>query len=117
MIERYTPPEIGKIWSDDEKFKRFLRIEALLCNQIRGQTSKCEMINYPLKILKICSPKKHNKAHFFPSQVRSILEIFENPAKHYFPYSSRSSCHIIHIIYTMYFLILYAKYIHNQAFF
>ncbi len=31
MIERYTPKEIGSIWSDDEKFKRFLAIEALLC--------------------------------------------------------------------------------------
>jgi len=34
MIERYTPPEIGKIWSDDEKFKRFLKIEALLCEAL-----------------------------------------------------------------------------------
>ncbi|UCC95472.1 MAG: adenylosuccinate lyase [Candidatus Omnitrophota bacterium] len=31
MIERYTPPEMGKIWSEEEKFKRFLRIEELFC--------------------------------------------------------------------------------------
>ncbi len=37
MIERYTPPEIGKIWSDEEKFKRFLRIEALLCEALEIQ--------------------------------------------------------------------------------
>lgn len=34
MIQRYTPVEIGKIWTDDEKFKRFLKIEALLCEAL-----------------------------------------------------------------------------------
>jgi adenylosuccinate lyase len=34
MIQRYTPPEIGAIWTDAEKFKRFLRIEALLCEAL-----------------------------------------------------------------------------------
>jgi len=34
MIERYTPAQIGKIWSDDEKFKRFLKIETLLCEAL-----------------------------------------------------------------------------------
>jgi len=34
MIERYTPKEIGQIWSDDEKFKRFLEIEILLCEAL-----------------------------------------------------------------------------------
>jgi adenylosuccinate lyase len=34
MIERYTPVQIGKIWSDEEKFKRFLKIEALLCEAL-----------------------------------------------------------------------------------
>jgi len=37
MIERYTPAEIGKIWSEDEKFKRFLKIEALLCEALEKQ--------------------------------------------------------------------------------
>lgn len=31
MIERYTPERIGKIWSEEEKFKKFLTIEILLC--------------------------------------------------------------------------------------
>jgi len=30
VIERYTPQEIGKIWKEEEKFKRFLEIELLL---------------------------------------------------------------------------------------
>jgi adenylosuccinate lyase len=34
MIERYTPPQIGKIWTDDEKFRRFLKIEALFCQAL-----------------------------------------------------------------------------------
>ena len=37
MIARYTPPEMAKIWSDEEKFKRFLRIEALLCEALEKQ--------------------------------------------------------------------------------
>jgi len=37
MIERYTPAEIGKIWTDEEKFKRFLTIEALLCEALEKQ--------------------------------------------------------------------------------
>jgi adenylosuccinate lyase len=34
MIERYTPQRIGKIWTDGEKFKRFLEIEILLCEAL-----------------------------------------------------------------------------------
>ncbi|MCF7908887.1 MAG: adenylosuccinate lyase [Candidatus Omnitrophica bacterium] len=37
MIKRYTPTEIGNIWSEDEKFKRFLKIEALLCEALEKQ--------------------------------------------------------------------------------
>ena len=31
MIERYTPKDIGAIWSEESKFKRFLEIEILAC--------------------------------------------------------------------------------------
>ncbi len=34
MIERYAPKEISRIWTDEEKFKRFLRIEQLLCEAL-----------------------------------------------------------------------------------
>ena len=37
MIERYSPEEITKIWSEEEKFKRFLKIEALLCEVLERQ--------------------------------------------------------------------------------
>ena len=40
MIERYTPPEIGKIWTDQEKFQRFLKIEALLCEALEKAKAK-----------------------------------------------------------------------------
>jgi adenylosuccinate lyase len=34
MIKRYTPDEIGRIWSEEEKFKHFLKIEELLCEAL-----------------------------------------------------------------------------------
>ncbi|MBN2483389.1 MAG: adenylosuccinate lyase [Candidatus Omnitrophica bacterium] len=34
MIARYTPEKIGKIWTDEEKFRRFLEIEILLCEAL-----------------------------------------------------------------------------------
>ncbi|MFH1769004.1 MAG: hypothetical protein ABH858_07575 [Candidatus Omnitrophota bacterium] len=34
MIERYTPKEIGKIWTEEEKFRRFFEIEILLCEAL-----------------------------------------------------------------------------------
>ena len=37
MIERYSPPEMTQIWGDEEKFKRFLRIEQLLCEALAKQ--------------------------------------------------------------------------------
>ncbi len=36
MISRYTPKEIGEIWSEEEKFKRFLKIEVLLCEALES---------------------------------------------------------------------------------
>ncbi len=34
MVERYTPPKIGSIWTEEEKFGRFLEIELLLCEAL-----------------------------------------------------------------------------------
>ena len=34
MIERYIPEQIGKIWREEEKFRRFLEIEILLCEAL-----------------------------------------------------------------------------------
>jgi len=35
MLKRYTPLEIGKIWDQEEKFRRFLEIEILLCEALQ----------------------------------------------------------------------------------
>jgi len=35
MIERYSPKEISGIWSDKEKFSRFLKIEQYLCEALQ----------------------------------------------------------------------------------
>ncbi len=37
MIQRYTPKKIGKVWLEDEKFRRFLKIEALFCEALEKQ--------------------------------------------------------------------------------
>jgi len=37
MIERYTPPKIGNIWTEQEKFSRFMEIEILLCEALEKQ--------------------------------------------------------------------------------
>jgi adenylosuccinate lyase len=34
MIKRYTPQRIGKIWTEEEKLRRFLEIEILLCEAL-----------------------------------------------------------------------------------
>ena len=67
MIERYTPKEIGKIWSDEEKFKRFLAIEALLCEaqEIRkeipkGNAAKIRKAKISLKDIKNIEEKTHH---------------------------------------------------------
>ncbi len=34
MIERYTLPEMGRIWSEENKFKKWLEIEILVCEAL-----------------------------------------------------------------------------------
>ncbi len=34
MIERYTPKDIGAIWTEESKFQRFLKIEILVCEAL-----------------------------------------------------------------------------------
>ena len=31
MIERYTRPEMAKIWTDDNRFRKMLEVEILAC--------------------------------------------------------------------------------------
>ncbi|MFH1824669.1 MAG: adenylosuccinate lyase [Candidatus Firestonebacteria bacterium] len=68
MIERYTLPDIGKIWSDEIKYSKWLQIELLVCEAL---TKRGEI---PLKSFK--NIKK--KAKF---NLNRILEI-EEEVKH-----------------------------------
>ena len=34
MIERYTLPEMGSIWSEENKFRKMLEIEILVCEAL-----------------------------------------------------------------------------------
>lgn len=60
MIKRYTPAEIGKVWSDDRKFERFLKIEALLCEALERMKKIPHGTSKAFKKVKI-SPQKIRK--------------------------------------------------------
>lgn len=62
MIERYTLPEIGKIWTDENKFRIWLDIEVLACE------ARAKMGHIPEEAVKDI----RNKADF---DVKRILEI------------------------------------------
>jgi adenylosuccinate lyase len=68
MIERYTLPEMGKIWEDKFKFETWLRIEILACE------ARAEMGEIPKQDVEIIK----QKASF---DVKKILEI-EETTKH-----------------------------------
>jgi len=68
MIERYTLPEMGKIWGDKFKFDTWLQIEILACE------ARAEMGDIPKSDVEIIK----QKANF---DVRKILEI-EETTKH-----------------------------------
>ena len=68
MIERYTLPEMGKIWTEDFKFSSWLRIEILACE------ARCEMGDIPKKDLEFIKQKTK-----FDS--KRVLEI-EETTKH-----------------------------------
>jgi adenylosuccinate lyase len=57
MIERYTPPEIGAIWTDEEKFKRFLKIEAYLCEALAKQNKMPKSVAKSFNKVKISVAK------------------------------------------------------------
>lgn len=37
MIERYTRPEMGSIWSDENRFRKMLEVEVLACEALAGK--------------------------------------------------------------------------------
>ncbi len=68
MIDRYTLPEMGKIWEDKFKFETWLRIEILACE------ARAQMGEIPMSDVDIIK----SKANF---DIRRILEI-EETTKH-----------------------------------
>lgn len=68
MIERYTLPEMGKIWQDEFKFSTWLKIEILACE---ARTKMGEIPETDFKKIK-------DKANF---DIKRILEI-EETTKH-----------------------------------
>ncbi len=68
MIERYTRPEMGKIWTDQFKFESWLKVEILACE------ARCLMGDIPKEDLDIIK----NKASF---DIKRVLEI-EETTKH-----------------------------------
>lgn len=57
MIPRYTPDAIGKIWNEDEKFDRFLKIEALLCEALEKAKKIPKGVSKSFNKVKISIPK------------------------------------------------------------
>jgi len=68
MIDRYTLPEMGKIWEDKFKFETWLRIEILACE------ARAQMGEIPMSDVDIIK----SKANF---DIKRILEI-EETTKH-----------------------------------
>lgn len=81
MIERYTPPEIGKVWSDDEKFRRFLKIEALLCEALekakripRGVSKAFEKVKISSQKIRKIEEKTHHDIIAFLKHISGQLK-------------------------------------------
>ena len=68
MIERYTLPEMGKIWEDEFKLSTWLKIEVLACE------ARAELGEIPDKDVEVIK----KKANF---DVKRVLEI-EETTKH-----------------------------------
>ncbi|MFH1771550.1 MAG: adenylosuccinate lyase [Candidatus Omnitrophota bacterium] len=67
MINRYNPKDIAGIWSDEEKFRRFLRIEALLCEALakkkiipKGAAKAFDKVIISVKKIKKIEDKTHH---------------------------------------------------------
>ncbi|MDD5069743.1 MAG: adenylosuccinate lyase [Candidatus Omnitrophica bacterium] len=67
MIERYTPADIGAIWGEEEKFKRFLTIESLFCEALennslipKGMAAKIAKAKISLEEIKEIEKETHH---------------------------------------------------------
>lgn len=80
MIERYTPPEIGKVWEEDEKFQRFLKIEELLCEALekdkkipKGVSKSFDNVKISVSKIKKIEEKTHHDIIAFLSHISPQL--------------------------------------------
>lgn len=80
MIERYSPAEISKVWSDEEKFKRFLRIEALLCEALekdkkipKGVSKAFDKVKISVKKINEIEEKTHHDIIAFLKHISGQL--------------------------------------------
>jgi len=87
MIERYTRPEMGKIWEDQFKFETWLKIEILACEARAnyGEISKKDIKTIKQKakfnikrILKIEEITKHDVIAF----LTNVAEYVGEPSRH-----------------------------------
>lgn len=87
MIERYTLPEMGKIWEDEFKYSTWLKIEILACEarSKRGEIPKKDLdvikkkANFNVKrILKIEEKTKHDVIAF----LTNVAEYVGKEARH-----------------------------------
>ena len=62
MIERYTPKDIGEIWTEESKFQRFLEIEILVCEGLAREG----------KIPKKAAQQIRRRARISISQIKKI---------------------------------------------
>ena len=68
MIPRYTRPEMGRIWTDENKFKKWLHIELLTCEAL------AEMGEIPLEALK----EIKEKAQFDIERVTELEKVIKH---------------------------------------
>ena len=68
MIERYTRPEMGKIWTPENRYQAWLRVELAVCeawNRV-GEISDAEM-----ETLRDRKSTRLNSSHEIPSRMPS----------------------------------------------
>ncbi|MCM8819573.1 MAG: adenylosuccinate lyase [Candidatus Omnitrophica bacterium] len=80
MIDRYTPKEIGKIWQEQEKFERFLKIEALFGQaqekfkkMPKGVSSKIQKVKISIPEIKKIEEKTNHDIVAFINYVASKI--------------------------------------------
>lgn len=83
MIDRYTPKDIGKIWSDSSKFRRFLEIELLVCRALAslGKIPKTSAQNIRKKARISCDKIKKIEEKTHHDIVAFILNLSQSIGK------------------------------------